>query len=275
MPTDIPLTNASLAQLSAAVEENLFALFRAMTTLPESEIVESERLCYHHAFPSNPMFKGAWRTRLSPDEAHAVIDETVTWFKAHAAPFAFWWVGPGTQPADMPERLTAHGFTPNIFGDPGMAADLTTLNEDVQTPDGFSIVTVADQKTLEDWRDVFYTSFEVPPLVAQAWVDATLGLGIGSTPWQQYVGYWHGKPVAANMLFNGGGVASVYGVGTLREARGKGIGAAITLQPFLDARAQGCRYGVLFSTEMGFPVYQRLGFYEVDCRIGRYLWRSE
>ena len=90
--------------------------------------------------------------------------------------------------------------------------------------------------------------------------------------WRLYVGYLNGRPVATNILFNGAGVASVYGVGTLPEARGKGIGAAITLKPLLDARAQGYRYGVLFATEMGVPVYRRLGFREVGCTIGRYLW---
>jgi len=36
------------------------------------------------------------------------------------------------------------------------------------------------------------------------------------------------KPVANGVLFNGAGVASVYGVGTIASAGGQGIGAAIT-----------------------------------------------
>jgi len=40
------LTNASEVELAAAVEENLFALFRAMSTLPGSELVESTHLCH-------------------------------------------------------------------------------------------------------------------------------------------------------------------------------------------------------------------------------------
>ena len=66
MAIDSILTNPTPAQLEAAVEENLFDLFRAMTTtLPGSELIESDKLSYHLSFPTNPMFKGVWRTRLS------------------------------------------------------------------------------------------------------------------------------------------------------------------------------------------------------------------
>ncbi|MCI0646188.1 MAG: GNAT family N-acetyltransferase [Chloroflexi bacterium] len=265
------LAQASDTDLADAVQENLFALFRAMMVLPGGEIVEGEKVCYHHAFPSNPMFKGVWRTCLSPEEADEAIDQTLAWFQARQAPYVFWWVGPQTTPADLPERLQARGFTANMVGDPGMAADLRTLDETVRTPDGFTIVKAADKATLEAWRDVFCAAYDIPPFVGQAWVEATLTTGPASAPWQLYVGYWNEKPVACNVLFNGAGVAGVYGVGTIPEARGRGIGAAITLRPLLDARDQGYRYGVLFSTEMGYPVYQRLGFQEVPCKIGRYL----
>jgi GNAT superfamily N-acetyltransferase len=64
-------------------------------------------------------------------------------------------------------------------------------------------------------------------------------------------------------------------VATVPAARGLGIGAAITLQPLLEARDQdGYKYAVLFSTEMGVPVYQRIGFRLTDVRINRYLWRN-
>ena len=74
MKPDTALTDITEAQLEAAVEENLFDLFRAMTkVLPGSELVETEKLSYHLSFPSNPMFKGVWRTRLPADETDEAI----------------------------------------------------------------------------------------------------------------------------------------------------------------------------------------------------------
>ena len=71
-----PLTHATEAELAHATQENLFALFRAMAhALPGGELVETDRLAYHHTFPTNPMFKGVWHTRFSMDEAEDRIDE--------------------------------------------------------------------------------------------------------------------------------------------------------------------------------------------------------
>jgi len=267
---DIPLMTATEGELGLAVEENLFALFRAMTVLEGSELVEGERVSYHLSFPSNPMFKGVWRTRVKDDEAEAVIEETLGWFRDRKAPFAFWWVGSQTQPDDLAERLVAHGLAANVVNDPGMAVELEQLGA-VNAPAGYETRAVWDAEGLADWRDVFVAAFGVPEWAGQAWADATLALGKGA-PWTMYVGYLDGRAVACNILFMGGGVASVYGVGTVPDVRGRGVGTAITLQPLLEARAAGYRYGVLFATEMGYGVYERMGFRRVPCSIGRYLW---
>lgn len=292
MSTETILTNSSEAELAAAVEENLFDLFRAMTVLPGSEIEESNKLSRHLAFPTNPMFKGVWRTRLADGEVDEAIDDTLAWFKSRNAPFLFWWTGPGTTPKDLGERLAARGLLSmegqaealargikqTALGAPGMVADLQRMNEAVlsEVPPGFTIEEVQDEAALEDFKRVFVESYEIPDWAGQAWVDATRQLGIGRTPWKMYLGRLGDQPVATNMLFNGGGVASVYAVAAVPSARGQGIGGAITLKPLLEARdVGGYRYAVLFATEMGIHTYQRIGFRLCDARINRYLWRNE
>lgn len=292
IPTETILTNPSPAELEAAVEENLAALFRAMVTvLPGGELVESEKLSYHLAFPTNPMFKGVWHTRLASDEVEAAIDQTLAWFKARSAPFIFWWTGPGTTPADLGERLVARGLLSmeaqmkdlvtgvkqTASGAPGMVADLRQVNEAVlsQVPPGFTIEEVQDKIALYEFKRIFVETYGIPDWAGQAWVDATLRVGIGETPWKIFLGRLNGEPVATNMLFNGGGVASVYSVATIPSARGQGIGGAITLQPLLEARDMGYHYAALFATEMGVSVYERLGFRLTGARINRYLWRND
>lgn len=284
-------TAKPLAEMGSLVQENLYALFRAMSAnLPGGELVETPALSFHHTFPSNPMFKGVWATHLAPDQVDDAIDRAIAWFQARDAPFFFWWSGQGTTPDDLGACLQARGLLDMAEqqkelaagikqteqGAPCMTADLHQMNETVleQTPTDFTIKEIDDEAGLYDFKRVFVESYEIPDWAGQAWVDATLSIGIGKTPWRMYVGYLGGEPVATNMLFNGGGVASVYAVATLPAARGKGIGAAITLQPLLTAREMGYRYGVLFSSEMGVRVYERIGFKLTTARINRYLWRN-
>jgi GNAT superfamily N-acetyltransferase len=285
------LMDATEEELAEAVQRNLFALFGAMATvLPEAEIVMGPGLSYHHALPTNPMFKGVWGTQLASEDVEVVMDHIIAWFRARNAPYFFWWTGPDTTPDDLGTRLQvrgmldmteqqrelAAGIKQTTLGAPGMVADLNQMNEAVltQTPTGFTIVKISDEQGLYDFKQVFVDTYQIPDWAGQAWVDATLAVGIGETPWCIYVGYLDGEPVATNMLFTGGGVAGLYAVATVPAAQGRGIGAAISLKPLLDARDKGYHYGVLFSTEMGVRLYQRIGFRLTDVRINRYLWRE-
>jgi len=86
---------------------------------------------------------------------------------------------------------------------------------------------------------------------------------------QHLIGRWHGDPVATASLFQSAGVAGLYDIATLPEARRQGIGAALTLAPLREARAMGYRIGILQSSPMGLEVYRRLGFQEY-CRMNHY-----
>jgi ribosomal protein S18 acetylase RimI-like enzyme len=277
-------------RLALATEENLAALFEAMAShVPGAEIDRRPGLCRHHAFPRNPMFKGVWACSLDPANIDAAIDETVAWFEAREAPFFFWWTGPGTRPTDLGARLAARGLLDmaeqqhalaagihqTALGAPAMVADLARLDEGVlaKLPPGYRLVEVSDDAGLEHFKQVFVTTYEIPEFAGQAWLDATRAIGVDRAPWRIHVGYLDGAPVATNILFCGAGVASVYGVATLPEAQGKGIGAAVTLGPLLSARAAGYHHAVLFSTEKGLRTYQRLGFRDTGSRINRYMWR--
>ena len=81
---------------------------------------------------------------LSPEEADAVILESLERFRAHGAPGS-WHVGPSMRPADIGERLLAHDFE---YGgdDIGMAVDLWALPEEVSIPEDLAIEQVCDEK---------------------------------------------------------------------------------------------------------------------------------
>ena len=90
---------------------------------------------------------------------------------------------------------------------------------------------------------------------------------------RRYLGSVAGEPVATSALVLGAGVAGLQAVGTAPAFRGRGIGTAMTLAPFKAARQLGYRVGALISTDSGYSLYRRLGFWE--CGSFRFfVWRG-
>jgi ribosomal protein S18 acetylase RimI-like enzyme len=284
------LDTTDLPRLGKAASDNLVALFEMMSRLDGGELERRDGLGRHHSFPTNPMFKGVWRTALEAGAADNAIDETIAWFRARNAPYFFWWTDDATTPADLGDRLKARGFidmegaqqelakgiVQTGAGAPVMAMQLGDADPAVldRVPAGFEIVKVETPEHLADFKFVFVATYQIPEWAGRAWVDATMAHGIAACPWQIYLGYLDGRPVASNMLVLGGGVASIYAVATVPSAQRKGIGAAITLKPLLDARDIGYTCAVLFASEEGYPVYRRLGFVDTGMHINRYMWRA-
>jgi ribosomal protein S18 acetylase RimI-like enzyme len=75
-----------------------------------------------------------------------------------------------------------------------------------------------------------------------------------------YVGYLDGVPVATSALLASDGVAGVYNVATLPAYRKRGLGEAMTWHAVREGLAAGCQFGSLQASEMGQPIYARMGF---------------
>jgi GNAT superfamily N-acetyltransferase len=97
-----------------------------------------------------------------------------------------------------------------------------------------------------------YAPEQGPQLLPQRFVDAP------GTQW--FVGYADGEPVAGSMLYVLGATAGVNFIGTLEGHRGKGYGEAVTWQVVNAGVDAGCRHAILQASEMGFGVYERMGF---------------
>jgi GNAT superfamily N-acetyltransferase len=83
-----------------------------------------------------------------------------------------------------------------------------------------------------------------------------------------YVGYADGAPVATGLGFRTGSTIGVYNIATVEGSRGRGYGAAMTRRVIADGVAAGCDVAILQSSEMGFPIYERLGFRTVVEYMG-------
>jgi ribosomal protein S18 acetylase RimI-like enzyme len=210
---------------------------------------------------------------LPSDQADAAIADVIAHLRAAHVPGS-WHVGPSMRPLDLGDRLLRHGFT---YGgaEPGMAVDLHALDENLTMPPGLRIERVRDDAQLDVWAYTLAVDFGEGTLEAN-WVrDVYRVIGLGDdVPLRHYLGWLEDAPVATATLFLGAGVAGIFFVMTIPQARRRGIGAAITLAALREGCELGYHVGVLGASEPGAALYTRLGF-ETYCHIGIYEWRDE
>ena len=171
---------------------------------------------------------------------------------------------------EIKKYMETHGLTFRESFAVEMAADLTTLQENQTVVNNLKIVPVENEIMLRKWIHVASIGFGVPVEVEDVWFDF-FNEAACTRPFQTYLALLNGEPVGTSQLFTSAGVAGIYNVTCIPEARGQGIGAAITLAPLLEARKMGYRVGILQASSMGHKVYQRLGFQEYG-KLSVYLW---
>lgn len=203
-------------------------------------------------------FNGVALTQLPAGHEDAVIEETLTRFQEHGLPM-IWWDGPGMVPADLRARLVAHGVRRG--GEmPGMAVEISALGPLRELP-GVTIARVNDLSTLEAWARTSAVGFGAPVEAASVFFNMFKNEVVApGSPWLVHLAMLYGEPVATSMTLFNSGVAGVFNVATLPQARGRGIGGEITRAGLLEAGARGYRVGVLQASSMGYRVYRRLGF---------------
>jgi GNAT superfamily N-acetyltransferase len=79
-------------------------------------------------------------------------------------------------------------------------------------------------------------------------------------PLRLYQARVDGEPVSALGTVDEGDDCGIYLVGTLKEHRGKGLAGRLLHQALAEARQRGLRTSSLQATELGQPVYERLGY---------------
>jgi len=251
------------AELVRAIEDNAAELLMAMGAAGGG--VQREDAAARWTIGGSPIdYHNA--VVAAPGDVDAVIAESLAELENHGVPGS-WHAGPSMRSNGLGERLVAAGFASG-GSEPGMAVRLDELRTPAVVP-GLEIVRVRDDDALATWDGTLGRGFGEGEREARWVAEVYRKLGYGD-PWRHYLGRLDGEPVATTTIFLGAGVAGVYFVMTIPEARRRGIGAAITYAALREAEAVA-EYGVLGSSPAGRSVYAGLGFREY-CTIELYEW---
>ena len=242
-----------------ANEENLFGLFESLVGYPRVQVTRDVIALRTLSDVPFPLFNSVLGARLSEANVDATIVGILAPYVDRGLAMT-WWTGPSTRPIDLPKALERNGLVP-IASSPCMSLALDDWSEELRAIAGFRIEPVWNRALAADWSRAVRVSFGFPGFAIDAYTEAMIHSGFGpDAPFEHWVGYLDGTPVASASLFRCAGVAGLYNVATLPAVRGRGIGSAISQAPLREARRGGLRLAVLQASPAGFPIYARLGF---------------
>jgi len=144
-----------------------------------------------------------------------------------------------------------------------MAADLQSIPS-LENTDNLQILEV-DQNEHKLWVDVMSEGYELPR-------DFVERIGPGAQritncpdniQFRFFLALESGVPTSTSAHMIPDGVIGIYDVSTRPAYRGRGMGRFITLAPLLKARDEGYKTAVLQASEMGAPIYEKIGFESV------------
>ncbi len=128
-----------------------------------------------------------------------------------------------------------------------------------------------DAETMHQSQIVAGTAFGRPQRAVESVADALSVPAIVSNPCVVVaVAHVGGRMVGSGTLWLDDGVGGILNVGTLDEARGRGIGYAVTLALLFRAKELDATFAALHASPQGFPIYLRMGFrHDGDVRVVR------
>jgi GNAT superfamily N-acetyltransferase len=171
---------------------------------------------------------------------------------------ALWFVNPMSRPKNLQNLLKGHSFTYQKDWK-AMAIDLAKVPETVDIPENMEIKEVLDLDELKTWTDVLVKSFEFPEIVT-SYKKYFIKAGLKDINSHYYLGILNGNPVASAVLFEGDGAAGLFYIGTIPQVRRKGIAKTMVHHSLSEAKNKGYAISVLQASEMGYPLYKKIGF---------------
>ena len=162
---------------------------------------------------------------------------------------------------ELPSRPDAYQYIDFHQSDPlSTCTDLSSVIRIYELDD--STQTDCQQRKAE-WGHVLCESFGMShpelhgPFYSKIWSRVEVG---PSTPVRMFVALKNDRVIGGCHASLACGVACLFNVTTLKSERGQGVGKALSIAAMNSARQLNYRYMVLQSSDMGSPVYKRLGF---------------
>lgn len=208
----------------------------------------------------HPLFNQV--VEFAPDISSETVDRVCDRMNALGLPW-FWFGNPSTWHESIPPRALERGLVP-VTSVKGMVFDSAKRSINTQPPIGLEVHEVQDKAGVDAFANGILPAYEMPVEFASYFSVAHERLGFyPQVPVRSFYGVWEGRPVTGSMVFFVENTAVIQCVATHPEARGHGFAQAVVSACMQAAKAEGYRYIVLQASDMGYPVYLKMGYEEL------------
>ena len=243
LPEDFLTANATLEQQWKALRLNVQAWYERFSLAQgQSEIGRAGELLWTYNQLTIP-------SEDSLQEGHQ-INDILNWFRdrhlLNRAKGAIFWYLHQTPPATLGARLFARGVGPN-WSPLWMWCELSHILDNHEVNSAFEIRIAGEDLSSLDNCAVMEALYQMQP--RRVWHLSA------SKPDRSGIG-----GCTLNITTGDLGVGGLFDLWVDPQVRRQGIGTALVRSACQLARQLGCHYVVVNSTEMGEPVYRRVGF---------------
>lgn len=214
-------------------------------------------------FAVTPTLNGVLRSRFTQDDPAYIeqrIQAIIRYYTKRQTRSFGWTLDPASEPAHLQELLLAQGFT-HVHDDAIMTLELRKRVQNIVTAPALAIHEVSNAQDLQQLCDVEQVAFESTAEGIRLYYQTYLASGFGpGQGWRHFTGSLNDRVVASASLLLSHGVAGIYGIGTLPEARRQGVAASMMLHILNEAERLGYHIATLSPTEQSKRLYQRIGF---------------
>ena len=196
------------------------------------------------------------------------LREAAHYFKGRTTRWSFWLCEDLLEPSDRRRaRLSLGDFGFQAISHPPGMATSNLLPPVVDLPK-LDVYPVSNKTLQNAFAEITALSFDIPYDVARA-VYAQDSAWRGA--YQGYVGFINGRPVSIVAIVVAAEAIGVYSLATDPSHRRRGCAEAVMRAAVSDTqRRTGLERIVLQSTDVGYPLYRRMGFRDVT-RFSLYL----
>jgi ribosomal protein S18 acetylase RimI-like enzyme len=127
-------------------------------------------------------------------------------------------------------------------------------------PDGVELRQLSEARQADDYWKVAAASYASNGFPPEVFAGYSNHQGLLAQNVAAFIAYLDDEPVSIAMTIVSHGVAGIYWVGSLEQARGKGLGRAVTAAATNAGFEQGAEVASLQASPMGKPIYEAMGY---------------